>query len=222
MRVVLIKAGTNEPSNASVLADAFIEGIPDAQVDVVTLKDMQIDHFTLDCYKSDYLNESDFLHVQGFIQQAHGLVIATPIWNFGVPAHLKNLIDRMGSFGLDSETRSKGMLKGLPFFLIFTGGAPMPAWKGLMRKTSSYVAEALQYFGASFIGHHYEPKCTIGRGKFGLVVDQRPESIAVIREKGSAFASVVTDYERTGKAPAKNRLRDRVMRLGERVLKNLG
>ena len=108
--------------------------------------------------------------MQKHVENASGLVIATPVWNFGVPAHLKNFIDRMGSFALD-ETRSRGTLNGKPFYIIFTGGAPKPAWTGLMKKTTAFVPEALRYFGATYIGHHFEPKCVKGRGKFGLVVD---------------------------------------------------
>ena len=223
MNIVVLVAGTNEPSNSYALADAFIQGIHQhgqAQVDKVRLKDLKVDHFTVDYYDPQCSMEEDFCAVQSLIENAQGLVIATPVWNFGVPAHLKNLIDRMGSFALD-ETRSRGTLKGLPLFCIFTGGAPVPAWKTLMRKTTSFVPEGLKYFGASYIGHHFEGKCTVGRGKFGLVVDQRPESIEAVRRKGFDFAKVVSVYEKTGKAPAKHRATAKIMKWGEAVLKKV-
>jgi multimeric flavodoxin WrbA len=223
MNIVVLVAGTNEPSNSNALADAFIQGIQQlgsAQVDKVRLKDLKIDHFTIDYYKQGTDQGEDFSAMQKLIQNAHGLVIATPVWNFGVPAHLKNLIDRFGSFALD-ESRSRGTLKGLPFFCIFTGGAPAPAWKTLMKKTTSFVPEGLKYFGASYIGHHFEGKCTVGRGKFGLVVDQRPESIEAVRRKGFDFAKVVDVYQKTGKAPAKHRATAKIMKWGEAVLKKV-
>lgn len=223
MNVLVLVAGTNEPSNSNMLADTFIQGMQQAgavHVEKRRIKDMRIGHFLLDFYDPQCSQEEDFCEFQHLFEEAQGFVIATPVWNFGVPAHLKNLIDRMGSFALDAS-RSRGTLQGKPFYLLFTGGAPMPAWKGLMQKTTSFVPEALKYFGGSYMGHHFEPKCTKGRGVFGLVVDTRPESLAAVRKKGHAFATVVQKYAETGKAPIKQRTQGAVMRWGESLLKKL-
>jgi len=223
MNILVLVAGTNEPSNSDTLAHAFIQGIEqhgDVHCDKIRLKDLRIDHFELDFYQPKCNQEEDFCKIQKLIEESHGLVIATPVWNFSVPAHLKNLIDRMGSFALDAS-RSNGTLKGKPFYLIYTGGVPMPGWKTLMRKTTSHLPESLQYFGASFIGQHYEPKCTQGRGVFGLVVDGRPDSIESIRRKGYDFAKIVMEYKRTGKAPMKHRTKAKIMKWGEAVLKRV-
>lgn len=206
-----------------MLADAFIQGVQQQQgveVHKRRLKDLNIEHFTLDFYDPQCSQEEDFCALQTLLEEADGFVFATPIWNFGVPAHLKNFIDRMGSFALD-ETRSKGTLDGKPFYLIFTGGAPTPAWTSMMKKTTSFVAAGLEYFGASHIGQHFEPKCTKGRGKFGLVVDERPESLARLRKQGHNFATVVQEYKRTGKPPLKNQVQSKIMRWGEAVLKKI-
>ncbi|PIQ76221.1 hypothetical protein COU78_04645 [Candidatus Peregrinibacteria bacterium CG10_big_fil_rev_8_21_14_0_10_49_24] len=223
MNILVLVAGTNEPSNSNVLADTFVQGMQ--QLGGVTvhkrrLKDFRIEHFSLDFYDPQCSQEEDFCALQALMQEADGLVIATPVWNFGVPAHLKNFIDRMGSFALDA-TRSRGTLNGMPFYMIYTGGAPYPAWKGLMEKTSSHIPEALKYFGASYMGHHFEGKCVKGQGKFGLVVDERPESIASVRKQGHAFASVVKKYKETGKAPIKQRTQGKIMKWGESVLKKV-
>ncbi|PIR52654.1 hypothetical protein COU76_05300 [Candidatus Peregrinibacteria bacterium CG10_big_fil_rev_8_21_14_0_10_49_10] len=223
MEILVLVAGTNEPSNSNMLADAFVQGMQqfgDVNAHKCRLKDLHIDHFSLDFYDAQCHQEEDFCDVQHLMESADGLIVATPIWNFGVPAHLKNLIDRMGSFALD-ETRSRGTLYGKPFYLIFTGGAPAVAWKTLMQKTSSHLPEALKYFGASYIGHHFEPKCTAGKGKFGLVVDSRPESLASLRRQGHDFAKVVQEYATTGKAPIKQRAQGKIMRWGEAVLKKI-
>jgi len=223
MEVLVLVAGTNEPSNSNMLADTFIQGMQqdaDIKVHKRRLKDMKIDHFSVDYYNPQCKQKEDFCELQNLLQAASGFVIATPIWNFGVPAHLKNFIDRMGSFALD-ETRSRGTLGGVPFYLVITGGAPLPAWKGLMQKTSSYIAEALKYFGASYVGHHFEGKCTAGRGKFALVVDERPESLNSVRKKGHAFAKVVKTYKETGKAPLQHRAKGKIMRWGESLLKKV-
>jgi NAD(P)H-dependent FMN reductase len=223
VRIALLIAGTSQPSNSEMLAEAFMEGMaqPESTITTLHVRDLQIDPFHLDTYAPTFQPEPDFRRVQAAIQNAHGIVIATPVWNFSVPAHLKNLIDRCGGFGLDAS-HSKGTLKGVPFFLIFTGGAPLAAWTGMLRSTTGHVAAALEYFGASHIGTHFEPKCVRGRGEFGLVVDQRPDSLARLRQHGHAFAEIVSAYERTGVPPVRHRVRSRFRRWGEAVLKKIG
>jgi len=223
MNIFVLVAGTNEPSNSNALADAFIQGIQ--QIKGVTvhkkmLKDMNINHFDVDYYSAQCSMEEDFCLLQKLVEEADGFVIATPIWNFSIPAHLKNAIDRMGSFALD-ETRSKGTLNGKPFYLIHTGGAPLAAWKSLIQKTSSHLPESLQYYGGSFIGSHFEGKCTRGKGKFELVVDKRPDSLASLRKQGHHFATVVQQFKETGKPPIKHRARGKIMRIGEALLKKI-
>lgn len=223
MEVVVLIAGTNNPSNCETLADAFTQGMrKDHGITVHTfaLRDLAIEHFSLDYYDPQCNMEEDFCMLQERIENASGLVVATPVWNFSVPAHLKNFIDRMGSFAL-AEDRATGTLKGLPLYMIYTGGAPMPAWKGLMQKTTSHIPEALKYFDASYMGHHFEGKCTKGRGKFDLVVDKRPESLESVRKQGHAFAEVVESYHRTGKAPIGKRAQSKIMQWGEAVLKKI-
>ena len=223
MKIFVLVAGTNEPSNSNMLADTFVQGMQqlgDTEVHKRRLKDLKIEHFTLDFYDPQCTQEEDFCMLQNLMEEADGFVFATPVWNFGVPAHLKNFIDRMGSFALD-ETRSKGTLNGKPFYLIFTGGAPAPAWIGLMSKTTSFVAEGLKYFGATHIGSHFEQKCMRGKGKFGLVVDERPESLANVRRKGHEFAEVVKRFAETGQLPVKQAIFRKVYNWGQSLAKRL-
>lgn len=223
MKIFILVAGTNELSNSNALADAFIQGIHqlgDVEVHKRRLKDMKLEQFTVDFYDPTCTIEEDFCILQEFIEEADGFVFATPIWNFSVPGHLKNFIDRMGSFALD-ETRSKGTLGGKPFYAIFTGGAPAPAWIGLMKKTTSHIAESMRYFGATPIGSHFEEKCTKGRGKFGLVVDSRPESLANVRRQGHNFAKVVKRFAETGELPAQKKLLKTIYSWGQAVMKKL-
>ena len=118
-KILVIVAGTNEPSNSNVLADAMMEGVKStgATVTKLRLKDMQIAHFGLECY-GPHCPVDDLERVKAEIGSAHGVIIATPIWNFSVPAHLKNLIDRMGAFALDEQAHSLGQFHGKPFFLL--------------------------------------------------------------------------------------------------------
>ena len=203
MKILAIVGGTNDPSNSEMLCDAFLEGARSGGADVekILLRDMRIEHFAIRHYAPDVEHEEDFRRIQRAVESADGLVVASPIWNFGVPANLKNLIDRFGSFSLDAERRMRGQWKDTPFYLVFTGGSPSSAWTGLLRKTMSGIRIALQYFGGACIGTYFEPKCTPGKGRFELVVDQRPASLAAVRSKGAAFSRVVKTHAETGRLP---------------------
>ena len=126
----------------------------------------------------------------------------------------------MGSFALDA-TRSKGTLKGKPFYLIFTGGSPRAAWTGLMRKTTSFLPVALKYFGGTIAGTLYEGRCMKGRGVFGLVVDKRPDCMERAEKAGAQFAGVVREYATTGKLPLRQNVLYRVYRIGQALVKKL-
>ena len=188
-------------------------------VNKVRLKDLSIGHFDLTCYGPSCPIDG-LTHVQSFIEESHGVIIATPVWNFGVPAHLKNLIDRMGSFALD-PSRSLGTFNGKPFFLIFTAGMPKAAWP-FLRKSVSHIPIALQYFGGSVLGTLFEGSCTKGRGNFGLVVDKRPKTLSSAKEKGAAFALQVQTFKHTNVLPLRFVLIKKFVRFSQGIKKKLG
>ena len=224
MRILALVAGTNEPSNSNVLANTFLEGaasIPGTETEIIRLKDLPLPHFTLDCYQDNCPVPPEYLRLKRAIETADGVLIATPIWNFGVPAHLKNAIDWIGCFALDTETKSKGTLRSKPFYFIFTGGAPVAAWKGLMRFTTISVPEGIRYFGGTIAGKYFEGKCMVGRGTFGLVVDKRPESLARVRARGQRFALFVKRFKETGKLPLWKRIVETLYKWGQRIAAKL-
>jgi multimeric flavodoxin WrbA len=226
--VAVLVAGTNEPSNSNVLADAFIEGIErtGTRVEKLRLKDLNIEHFTLENYHSVCHSKDDFCRLQEIVEQSSGILIATPVWNFSVPAHLKNVIDRMGAFALDEATHSKGQMKDKPFYLIFTGGAPVIAWKALMYLTTLHLSEAFKYYGATPVGKHFEARCLPKRGTFGLVVDQRPASLERMRRAGERFGRIVLGYAKDGTLPLRLRLIHAFFtwayRIGNRIMYPIG
>jgi multimeric flavodoxin WrbA len=222
--VLVVVAGTNDPSNSNYLADRFIEGMKKVEgvtFEKIRLKDLSLHHFTLQDYNEE-ASEPDYQRMKTLMQDAAGIVFATPIWNFSVPSHLKNLVDRMGAFGLDRETHSKGQLKNKPFGIIFTGGAPMIAWKALMYLTTLHLAEAIKYYDGAIIFRHFEAKCVVAKGKFGLVVDRRPGSLHKMEKKGEAFGKIAKHYAENGRLPLKNRLWSKwfefLYRVGNRIM----
>lgn len=223
MKILVLVAGNNVPSNSEFLADHFIEGLKEkgAETQKLLLRDLTIEHFALKHYDRTHQNEPDYLKLEKAFVEADGVVLASPIWNFSVPAHLKNVIDRIGSFALD-ETHSVGTLKGKPFYCIFTGGAPTAAFPALIKKTTSHIPQAIQYFGGTVFGAHYEERCTKGRGVFGLVVDQRPKTLEYMKQKGNEFAALVDYFAKTGKLPFKMALIKWIYNTGGKVKRMLG
>jgi|CXWL01.1.fsa_nt_gi multimeric flavodoxin WrbA len=223
--IAVIVAGMNEPSNSNTLADAFIEGcktVPGVTFEKIRLRELSLSHFTVACYDDTHNPEPDYLRIKTLLEDASGVIFATPIWNFSVPAHLKNLIDRMGAFGLDKETHSKGQFNGKPFGIIFTGGAPMIAWKALMYLTTLHIAEAVKYYGGTVILRHFEPKCVPGKGKFGLVVNKCPNSLELMKRYGEKFTTSAQQFAATGNLSTGQRLNHKwfelLYRIGNRIM----
>lgn len=219
MKLVIISASTNDPSNSEFLAKEFVKGAG-CESEVIRLTDVPLPQFTVSCYAESCPMPKGFPELAKAIQEADGVVIASPVWNFGVPAHLKNTLDWMGIFALN-DTKTRGTLNKKPFYFIFTGGAPAPAWKGLMRFTTMFVREAVRYFDGTIAGTFFEGKCTLGKGQFGLVVDKRTERLELIRNKGAWFARFINQFHKTGKLPLLKRLFDRAYKIGQRVMAKL-
>lgn len=224
MKLVVICGSTNAPSNSTLLAQRFVSGFrtidASAQVQEFQLKDLNIEQFTLKHYEPTCDQGDDFCRLRDAIIGADAVVVASPVWNFGVPGMVKNFIDRMGSFGLDAQ-HAFGTLQGKPFYLIYTMGAPTPA-QTFMRRMVSFVSAGIEYFGACVVGTHFEGGCTPGKGVFGLVVDQRPGALQNAEAKGREFATTVRTIQATGKLPARLALRRKLVRLGQLIKKKLG
>lgn len=220
MKILILVAGTNDPSNADYLADLFIEGmktVPGIETEKIRLKDVPLPHFELQDYACGRQGPG-FDRIRSLMQSGNGIVISSPVWNFSVPAHLKNVLDHIGCFALDSETRSNGQLQGIPCYFLFTGGAPTVAWKGLMRFTTMHVPEAMRYFGATPAGVHFEGKCMEGRGQFGFVLNRRLALRETMKKKGRTFALVVEHVAKSGRLPLRYRIIAVVYQWGQRLL----
>jgi multimeric flavodoxin WrbA len=204
MRILALVAGMNEPSNADTLAHAFLDGcrtVSGTETSVLRLREYPMEHFSLKFYDPKTDQGPEFETLKKAVLAADAVLIASPIWNFSVPAHLKNALDRFGQFTLDSETHSRGQLKGKPFFFLFTGAAPTPVWKGILRFTTMHLPEAIRYFGGSVVGKMFEGKAMVDKATFGLVMDKRPDALVRARSRGERFARFVEKFERTGTLP---------------------
>jgi len=92
--------------------------------------------------------------------------------------------------------------------------------------TTLSVTEAFKYYGATILGRHFEPRCMLGRGRFGLVVDRRPGSLQAMRRQGKRFGRIVKTYAQTGTLPARFQLQQKffsfLYRVGNRIMYPIG
>lgn len=150
--------------NSDTMLDAFIEGarlVPGVTVTKIYLEDVPIDHYSYGNRLGPASHETAFAELTAQIQQAQGLVIATPTYNFSVPAHLKNFIDRMRFFALDMEHRNRlnqptGKLGFLKTFFLVSGGTPVWAQKLLFFAFPPFwLRGVFLYCGAHVLGAIY-------------------------------------------------------------------
>lgn len=146
------------------MLDNFIRGaeaISGIEIEKIYLSDIAIDYYSYENSKGVGPNERDFGELIEKIKNAHGLVIATPTYNFSVPAHLKNFIDRIRFLALDLEKKNSigqptGKLGFLRTYFLVSGGTPTWAEKILFFAFPPFwLRGVFLYFGAKVMGAIY-------------------------------------------------------------------
>jgi FMN-dependent NADH-azoreductase len=146
------------------MLDAFIRGVqtvPGVSVEKVYLADVLIDTYTFENSTGPQSHEGAFRELTARIQASQGLVIAAPTYNFSIPAHLKNFIDRMRFFALDMTKRNRfnqpvGKLGFLRTYFLVSGGTPRWAQKLVFFAFPSFwLRGVFLYYGAHVLGAYY-------------------------------------------------------------------
>jgi FMN-dependent NADH-azoreductase len=146
------------------MLDAFIEGVKthkEITVEKVYLNDIKINTYSFENRLGPSEDEPDFEKLTQTIKYAQGLVIATPTYNFSVPAHLKNFIDRLRFFALDFEHKNTlgqptGMLQYLKTYFLVSGGTPHWAQRILFFAFPPFWLRAVfLYYGSIVYGAIY-------------------------------------------------------------------
>lgn len=138
-KVVAISSSPSKGRNSDTMLDYFIEGFKKESkgkidIDKFYLEDIYFDHYDYGNRLGPTERESDFKELALKMDKADGIVIATPTYNFSVPASLKNLVDRIRFIALDLTKKNilgqpVGKFKKHKFFFIVTGGTPKIAQK---------------------------------------------------------------------------------------------
>lgn len=130
IKVTAIIGSPEEKGNSETLLKTFLKGMEQDHVEakIYDLKQLDIAYHCHQC-KTPLEPESEFKKLVADIETSQLLIIATPTYNFSVPARLKNLVDRLGFMALDYQNLNRfkqpsGKLGYLKTYFIVTGGTP--------------------------------------------------------------------------------------------------
>jgi len=165
MKIIALSCSPSRGRNSDTMLDSFIEGMETTssiEVEKIYLEDIYIENYNYKNSKGTGPEEEDFkVLTEKMSNNAAGLVIATPTYNFSVPAHLKNFIDRIRFIALDFQKKNRlsqpvGKLGHLKTYFLVSGGTPNWAERILFFTFPSFwLRGVFLYFGAKVIGAFY-------------------------------------------------------------------
>lgn len=194
-KIIALSCSPSKGRNSDKMLDSFIEGVKKVEgidVEKIYLSDIYIETFRFENSTGPTDQEGDFANLSEKIKTSQALVIATPTYNFSVPAHLKNFIDRIRFFALDMNKRNKinqpvGMLSDLKTYFIVSGGTPNWAQKLLFFAFPPFWLRGIfLYYGAHVLGAIYS-------GDVRTFDNQK--ILNKVRNKGEVFAKQVKSGE---------------------------
>jgi len=162
--IIALACSPSRGRNSDTMLDSFINGMKTVEgvtFEKIYLDDVFIENYNFENRLGPTDNEKEFSDLCNKIMNSKGLVIAVPTYNFSVPAHLKNFIDRIRCFALDMEKRNKinqpvGKLGYLKTFFIVSGGTPNWAQKILFFAFPPFwLRGVFLYYGAHVMGAFY-------------------------------------------------------------------
>jgi FMN-dependent NADH-azoreductase len=164
MKIIALSASPSRNRNSDTMLDNFIMGmnkVAGIEVEKIYLEDIPIDFYNYENSVGPALHEEKFRDLSLKIENSEGLVIATPTYNFSVPAQLKNFIDRIRFLALDLTKHNKfgqpvGNLSYLRTYFIVSGGTPNWAETILFFAFPPFwLRGVFLYFDAKVLGAFY-------------------------------------------------------------------
>lgn len=165
MKVFALSCSPSRNRNSDTMLDYFIKGmreVPNIEIEKIYLQDIPIDYYSYENGRGVGEHEIKFTALLTNISQGEiGLVIATPTYNFSVPAHLKNFIDRLRFIALDFTKKNRigqplGKLRYMKTYFLVSGGTPKWAERLLFFAYPSFwLRGVFLYFGAKVMGAYY-------------------------------------------------------------------
>lgn len=195
-KVLLIASSPNrgDRGNSDTLLENFKEGLEESgKVEVVKKQ------YLYDVCMGDYChqlkipnpeNEQDLIELSELLHEIDGLVIATPTFNFNVPAVLKNFIDRIGYVALNYKEQNmfkqpKGQLGHLKCYFIVTGGTPNWIKRFIFFLYPDFWLKAVfAYYGCLKTKSSYS-----GKLMYSSPAKDKPKLLNTLKNKGKKFAN---------------------------------
>lgn len=147
------------------MLDHFVLGareVANIEIEKIYLEDIPIENYRYANRSGAGEHEVEFAKLCHQISgEIDGLVLATPTYNFSVPAHLKNFIDRSRCFALDFSQKTAlgqpvGRLGHIRTYFLVSGGIPNWSQKILFFAFPPFWLRGLfLYMGAKVLGAYY-------------------------------------------------------------------
>jgi len=165
MKILAISSSPSRKRNSDTMLDHFILGmktIPNIQIEKIYLEDIKINTYKFENSEGPEEDEKDFKELTEKISKdINGLIIATPTYNYSIPSHLKNFVDRIKFIALDFTKRNRsnepiGKLGHLKMYFLVSGGTPN--WKKnilFFLFPTFYLKFIFSYYKAKTIGTFY-------------------------------------------------------------------
>ncbi len=163
-KITALSCSPSKGRNSDKMLDSFLYGaqtVESIEIEKIYLEDVFIERFKFENSRGPTENEKEFSELVEKIKNSDALVIATPTYNFSVPAQLKNFIDRMRFFALDMDKRNfmnqpVGKLSFLKTYFIVSGGTPNWAQKILFFAFPPFWLRGIfLYYSAHVLGAYY-------------------------------------------------------------------
>lgn len=163
-QVIALSCSPSRGYNSDSMLDSFVEGFKaksQKTVEKIYLSDIPIDDYCFDNKNGPKEHEVAFKELCNKVQTAEALIIATPTYNFSVPARLKNFIDRIRFFALDFNNKSRlgqpsGKMAHLRVYFLVSGGTPLWAQKLLFFAFPPFwLRGVFLYMGSHCLGAMY-------------------------------------------------------------------
>jgi FMN-dependent NADH-azoreductase len=162
-RAIALSCSPSRGRNSDTMLDHFIRGVEDVGVSIekIYIEDIPIDNYRYENGKNPLAHETLFHELAEKLRIYDGLVVATPTYNFSVPAQLKNFVDRIRFIALDLSVRNLlgqpvGKLGHLRTYFLVSGGISKWSERLLFFAFPAFwLRGVFLYYGAQVLGAYY-------------------------------------------------------------------
>ncbi|MGI6575686.1 MAG: flavodoxin family protein [bacterium] len=180
MKVLAVLGSPREQGNTRIMAREMLAAAQEAgaKTEAIYLNDLHITpcQACLGCRGEDAqgcIYDDDMQPLYAKIRESKVLVLATPVYWWGISAQLKTFIDRWYAFGREKYRDLVG--KKVVLVVAYGGNDPILAGAGLVTRT---VQDICNYVGMEFVGVVH-----LSAREEGEVLE-KPEIIAQARQLG--------------------------------------